>query len=158
MTLSMRTSKTRRGPDGRPVRDQGVTLIEIVISVALMGIVVSAVLAAVQVSIRSSSIAFKASEVETVLLNAGDRIARAPQKCEYEVYVDAAAQAEGWSVDATSVVVERLVANSGAPDDWATESCGNAVRPFDVQRLTITATDPTGQVTRTRTVIKSDVS
>ncbi len=139
------------------MRDEGITLIEIVITMALMGIVVSAVLAAVQMSIRSSSIAFKASEVETVLLNAGDRVARAPQLCNYEAYVDAAALAEGWSTDSVSVVVERLVANTGDPSDWVPETCPADVAPYDVQRLTISATDPTGQLTRVRTVVKSDV-
>ena len=43
------------------------------------------------VRIRSSSIAFSGAEVETVLLNASDRVNRAPQLCDYEAYVDAAA-------------------------------------------------------------------
>lgn len=145
----------------RPQRrrgDAGTTLVEIMISIALMGLTVAAVLAAVQTSIRSSSIAFTAAEVETVLLNASDRIARAPQLCEYEKYVDAAAQAGGWETDATSVSVERLAANTGGSGDWVAQTCPADVGPFDVQRLTITATDPSGEITRIRTVVKSDVN
>lgn len=159
MTMFMDTSTTQRGADDRPVRrDEGATLVEIVISVLLLGIVVAAGLNAVQTSIRSSSLAFTVGNVETVLLNASDRIARAPQLCDYENYVDAAALAEGWDSDATTVTVERLVTNTGAASDWAPQTCPADVGPFDVQRLTITATDPRGEVTRTRTVVKSDVN
>ena len=146
------------GANGAPQRDAGVTLIEIVISIVLLGTIVAAVLGAVQASIRSSSIAYTGAEVETVLLNASDRIARAPQRCEYEQYVDAAALAEGWEVDATTVTVELLVANTGAASDWAPQTCPDDVEPFDVQRLTITATDPSGRLTRTLIVVKSDVN
>jgi type II secretory pathway pseudopilin PulG len=139
-------------------RDHGSTLIEIMISITLMGIVVAAVLSAVQVSIRSSSIAFTGAEVETVLLNAGDRINRAPQRCQYEQYVDAAAAAQEWGPETTTVVVEILVANTGAASDWQPQLCDTSVGPFDVQRLTISATDPGGRITRTLTVVKSDVN
>ncbi len=142
----------------RSRRDRGVTLIEIMISVALLSIVVASVLSAVQMSIRSSSIAFKGAVTETVLLNASDRIARAPQLCNYEQYVDAAALAEGWGADSTSVTVELLTANTGAATDWVAQVCPADVGPFDVQRLSISATDPTGEVTRKRTVVKSDVN
>lgn len=138
--------------------DEGVTLIEIMVSIVLMSVIAGALLAAVQMSIRSSSIAFKGAAAETVLLNASDRIARAPQLCDYENYVDAAALAEGWDVAATTVTVERLVANTGSASDWSVQTCPADVGAFDVQRLTITATEPTGRVTRVRTVIKSDVN
>lgn len=128
------------------------------VSIVLMSVIAGALLAAVQMSVRSSSVAFKGAATETVLLNATDRIARAPQLCNYENYVDAAALAEGWDVAATTVTVERLVANTGAASDWSAESCPADVGAFDVQRLTITATEPTGRVTRVRTVIKSDVN
>jgi Tfp pilus assembly protein PilV len=146
-------------PFGQPTRprDPGSTLVEVIISIVLIGVVVSAVLAAVQVSIRSSSIAFTGAEVETVLLNAGDRINRAPQLCAYEQYVDAAAAAQEWGPETTTVTVEILVANTGFPSDWEPQDCNTSVGPFDVQRMTIVATDPSGDITRTLTVVKSDV-
>lgn len=150
------------GPSGRravPHRhDAGVTLTEILVSIALMGVLITAILAAIQTSIRASSIAYKGAQIETVLINASDRVSRAPQLCEYEAYVDAAALAEGWPDTALSVTVEKLVANTGAASDWAAQSCPADVRPFDVQRLVITATDPSVGITRTLTVVKSDVN
>ena len=146
----------RRTPPGR--RDQGATLTEIMVSVALIGVLLAALLGAVRASIQSSSIAFSGAEVETVLLNASDRVSRAPQLCDYEAYVDAAALSEGWDVATTSVSVEELVANTGNPSDWQPQSCPADVSPFDVQRVTITASNPDGSITRTLTVVKSDVS
>jgi len=139
-------------------RDSGATLTEIMISIALIGVLVAALLGAVQASIRSSAVAFDGAVVETVLLNASDRVSRAPQLCDYEVYVDAAALAEGWDVSTTTATVESLVANTGAASDWQPQSCPADVKPFDVQRITITASSPAGGTTRTLTVVKSDVS
>lgn len=141
-----------------PADDAGVTLVEIIISLFLMGVLLAAILSAVQVSIKSSSSVFTGAQVDTVLINASDRVTRAPQLCNYDVYVDAAALAESWPTDTVSVTVERLVANTGAATDWEPQTCPADVRPFDVQRLTITATDPSGDVTRTLTVVKSDVN
>lgn len=142
----------------RPRGDAGATMVEIIVAVVLMGLVLGAVMAAVQMSTRSSSIAFAAARVETVLLNAADRVNRSDQRCAYDEIVDAAAIAEGWDPDAVTVTVEMLVANTGDPSDWQPQVCPTAVEPFDVQRLTITATDPGGRITRTLTVVKSDVN
>jgi len=139
-------------------RDAGVSLPEILVSIVLMGTLLAAVMSAVQMSVRSSSVAFAGAQLETVLLNASDRINRAPQLCDYEAYVDAAALAEGWPDTTTSVVVEKLVANTGDPSDWQPQTCPADVGPFDVQRLTVTATNPAGTTTRTLTIVKSDVN
>ncbi len=137
--------------------DRGSTLVELLISIVLIGVVVTSMLAALRTSVLASSLVFDAARVETVLLNAGDRVARAPQQCEYEAYVDAAAVAEGWPLDTTSVVVERLVGDGTDPADWQPQACPDDVTAFDVQRLTITAAHPDGRITRTLTVVKSDV-
>ncbi len=143
-------------PENR--NDRGSTLVEILISIALIGLVVIAYLSAGHASISATSTVFDAAQVETVLLNAADRVARAPQRCDYEDYVDAAALAEGWSTDGISVSVELLTSNSGVPAaDWAPQTCPADVQAFDVQRLTITATDPDGKITRQITVVKSNV-
>lgn len=156
----MRTSSHRAGdrraaaPDDR---DRGSSLIEILISLVLIGTVVVSMMAALRSSITASSLVFEAAQVETVLLNAGDRISRAPQRCEYEAYVDAAAVAEGWPLSTTTVQVDLLVGDGTDPSDWQTQTCPDDVSAFDVQRLTITATHPDGKITRTLTVVKSDV-
>lgn len=138
--------------------DLGVTLIEMVVTIALLSLVVVGILGAVRTSISSSSSAYDAAELETVLINAADRIDRATQRCEYEDYVDAAALANGWPVASISASVELLVANTGNPStDWAPQTCPADVRPFDVQRVVVTASTPDGNNTRTMIVVKSDV-
>lgn len=147
-------------PD-RPRRrrgDRGFTLIEAVVTISLTGLVVAGIVASVRTLILSSSISYKAAEVETVVINAADRVARAPQLCDYEAYVDAAALANGWETSTVSSTVDRLVANTGNPStDWAPQTCPADVRPFDVQRITITVTTPDGRITRTAPVVKSEV-
>jgi len=145
------------GDEGAAPRDLGSTLIETLLALAITGMVMVALLGAVMMSVRSSALSFKVSEVETVLINASDRVARAPQMCDYRVYVEAAALAEDWPSSSVSVEVERLTGETGTEADWRPEGCTSAVSAFDVQRLTITATDPTGEITRTRIVVKSDV-
>jgi len=141
-------------PEAAQRTDRGSTLVEILISMVLIGTVVVSMMAALRSSVQASGLVFEAAKVETILLNAGDRVARAPQLCEYEQYVDAAALAEGWPLDATSVVVDRLDVATGT---WSTQNCPDDVGPFDVQRMTITASDPDGKITRTLTVVKSNV-
>ncbi len=144
-----------RSPDVRR-RDRGATLTEVLIAITLTGTLVVAVVSAILGSVKASSDAFQRAKVETVLLNANDKVNRAPQLCDYEQYVDAAALAEGWTVDDASVSVEILVANTGADTDWETQPCPADVAPFDVQRLTITVSDPAGRITESLTVVKSD--
>lgn len=144
-------------PPGDASTDRGATLIEMVLAVLLTGLVVLGLLAGIRTSVTASSIAYEGGQLETVLINAADRVQRAAQRCEYEGYVDAAALAQGWDVGTISVSAELLVANTGSTSDWAPQACPDDVQPFDVQRLTITATTPDGEITRTMTVVKSDV-
>ena len=137
--------------------DRGSTLIEVVIAILLTGLVVVGLMAGIRTSVTASSIAYEGAQLETVLINAADRVSRAPQLCEYEDYVDAAALAQGWPVSTLSVSAELLIANTGASSDWAAQACPDDVQPFDVQRMTITATTPDGELTRTMTVVKSNV-
>jgi Tfp pilus assembly protein PilV len=146
----------RRRPRGR---DRGASLIEIVIAISLLALVVGGVLAAVRTSISASSVAYEGGQLETLLLNAADKVQRAPQQCEgYEEYVDAAALAQGWDPALVSSSVELLVANTGDPSaDWTPQPCPADVGPFDVQRVEISATTPNGDLTRHLTVVKSSV-
>lgn len=146
-------------------RDQGTTLVEVLISLALISTLVAALIGAVLVSVGSSSVAFEGAKVETVLLNAADRIDRARQLCDYEEYVDAAAAAvdadNPWPASSITATVEKLVDNTGSPtNDWQPSDCATDpdVEPFDVQRITITASNPEGSITRTLTMVKSDVN
>jgi type II secretory pathway pseudopilin PulG len=137
---------------------RGFTLIEAVVTIALTGLVIAGLVASVRTLILSSSISYKAAEVETVVINAADRVGRAPQLCDYEAYVDAAALANGWDTATTSSTTERLIANTGNPaTDWEPQPCPADVGPFEVQRITITVTTPDGSITRTAPVVKSEV-
>lgn len=161
----MHQNERREAADGEPPRsppaptaDRGFSLVEAIVTITLTSLVVVGILAAVRASVKSSRVVYDAAELETVLINAADRVDRAEQLCDYEDYVDAAALAANWPVSALSASVETLVANTGDPaNDWAAQPCPADVRPFDVQRIVITATSPNGGITRTMTVVKSDV-
>lgn len=118
--------------------------------------VLNAVISSVDASDRNTGLA----QVETVLQNAADRVNRAPKKCDYTVYVQAAAQAQGWS-PTQATVIHRHYVPAALPTQagtWATGACDGAT-PADllVQLVTITVTEPKSGVVRTLQVVKSDV-
>jgi type II secretory pathway pseudopilin PulG len=156
----MRLTTTHRRSD-EPIRrsDRGFTMIEAVVTIALTASIVVALLAAVRTSVKASSTIYTAAQVETTLINAADRVGRAPQRCEYDEYVEAAAVAAGWPTTSAHADVELLVGNTGDPvADWAPQACPDAVGPFDVQRLTIRVTSPDDAISRTITVVKGNVN
>lgn len=154
------------GPSDTSVgRDHGYSLVEIAVTITLIGIVVIGLMSAVFTSITASTTSRSAARVETVIVNAADRINRAPKKCDYSVYAKAAVQTEGWAADRASVVQEYYVPGATAADagTWAT---GDALSPgckadeptdLLLQRVTLTITSPDGKVTRSIQVVKSDV-
>ena len=105
MTLD-RTDLTRTV---RARRDAGFSLVEIVISITLMGTVVVAIIGAVRTLVVASSVGREAAQVETVIVNAADRVNRAPKRCDYTVFVQAAVQSQGWQADSASVSHDRYV-------------------------------------------------
>ncbi len=142
------------------LRDAGATLTEILISIALLGSIVLAMSTAVLAMVRTSSTVFEIAQVETVLLNASDLVERSEQQCNYDNAVQGAAIAAGWPADSVSATVEILDTNTGNPGgDWKVlDVCTGAIEAFDVQRLVISAAHPTEEITRTLTVVKSNVS
>jgi len=176
----MRTNKRRldaRARDGRTWhrvarrrstrrRDEGFSLTEVVIAVALMGIIIVPLMSATFTSVAASSTSRQVAEIETVLQNAADRVNRAPVGCDYDLYVKAAAQSKGWDGNLASATYEYYVPGSSAraadAGSWASGGCpivdGLPVRTAGlVQLVTITITTDTGLVTRTIKVVKSDV-
>lgn len=164
MNFTTKVRRTcRREPDGRS-RDRGVTLIEVLITIALIGIVVIPILSAVQVSIRSSSAATDAAELETLLVNSIDRINRAPRDaypCDLSGPPTAAVITSGWPASQLVVAQEHLDTTTGG---WVAGACpispttGNPTfRNGLVQRITLTLTHPDRPITRTLQVVKSDV-
>lgn len=141
-------------------RDVGFTLVEVLVTISLMVLVVVPVMSAVSMSIRESSRSRSAAQVETAVVNAADRVNRAPKSCEYDVYVKAAVQSQGWSGDTATAAHERYVPASAPnlPGTWIPGACEiDAPTPLLVQRITITITSPDGIVRRSIQVVKSDV-
>jgi len=145
---------------GASRRDQGFTLPEIAISIALMGMLVVPIMSAVTTSIAASARSRSAAQVETAVVNAADRVNRAPKSCAYSEYVRAAVQSQGWPGDRAAVVEERFVPPTvlNQSGTWVPGAC-EIQTPTDllVQRITITITSPDGKARRTIQVVKSDV-
>lgn len=157
--------------------DAGYTLVEVVITITLLSIVVVGVLAGVQGSIRASVVARQNAQIQTVLLNAADRVNRAPKGCghmadgayvsHYRPYVMAAVWLQWPEYDGEVTVRERYyVPPAALPDDpnlgvsgtWTDGACSQDVpQALEVQLVTITITAPVGGATRTIEVVKSDV-
>lgn len=143
--------------------DRGFTFVETVLTVVLLGIVVVPVLAAVRGAIRVSAVTSDAAAVETVLVNAADRVQRAPDtSCDLAADAAAAAPAD-WPASSVSVVQEYLdLADGGA---WVTgtgargPACPDSTYPADevVKRITITVSSPDGSVRRHIQVVTSNV-
>ncbi len=157
------TQSRRRHRQGRSRGDRGFTYIEVVITIVLTGIVVLPILAAVRASIEAASVSRAAAEVETVLLNAADRVSRADRddfKCDFTLVAQQAAAVE-WS-DPSAITVEHAHWDQNV-SDWVVDSSGTAC-PGGVwnngllaQRIRISVTSPDANVTRTLEVVKGDV-
>jgi prepilin-type N-terminal cleavage/methylation domain len=155
-----RAGRTRRGRT-----DRGYSLIEIVITVTLLGVVVAGILTATATGIRASSVSRHAAQVETAIVNASDRVNRAPKRCDYTIYAQAAVQTQGWDPNTVTLSHEYYVPGTTPSQSGSWESgppsspgCPNAA-PDDllVQRVTLSITHPDGEVRRTIQVVKSDV-
>jgi type II secretory pathway pseudopilin PulG len=143
--------------------DEGVTLVEVVLSIALLGIVVVPLLLAVSASIRSSNVSESAAQVETLLVNAVDRVNRAPRndfQCDVSSPIVAAVETVGWPTSSATIVQEYLDEPTG---NWLSGT-GNLACPDStgfyngiVQRITITITSPDERVSRTLQVVRGDI-
>ena len=157
--------RTVRRTVRRGARDRGASIIEIVITISLLGVVVAAILTATATGIKVSSLDRSAAQVETAIVNASDRLNRAPKRCDYTIYAQAAVQTQGWDPNTVSLVHEYYVPGASAADEgsWlsgspAAPGCPGAA-PDDllVQRVTLSITSPSGDVRRSIQVVKSDV-
>lgn len=159
------SAQQRNNDDYKEQKDAGFSLVEIVISIVLMGTIVIAVLNATTMSIKASAVSRSAAQVETSIVNAADRVNRAPKRCDYTIYAQAAVQTEGWAADRVSVTHEYYEVGADATLDgtWVQGPAGSpgcaTIAPADllVQRVTISITSPDNKVTRTIQVVKSDV-
>ena len=141
-------------------RDNGFSLVEVVITITLMATVLMAIMNASLAGIKASSAATDVAQIETVLQNAADRVNRAPLKCDYGMYVSAAAQVAWGDPNLASASYKwyQPGADATATGQWNTGPCSTpGVAGKDVQLVTITVTSPNGRVTRSMQVVKSNV-
>lgn len=153
----------------RERREAGFSLVEIMITVSLMAIIIVPLLMAASTTIKASASSRNLSKVDTVLNNAADRVNRAPELCDYTIYIQAAALSQGWTVDEVSATYQYYQPGSSATvsGTWASGACAGCPptvacpggTPEDglVQRVTITVSSPNNVVQRTMEVVKSDV-
>ena len=158
-------------------RDPGVTFVEILITIVLMGTVVLGVLAATATLLRASKTSEDAARVETALVSAAERIERADRAtfdCDLSPLVVAAMRAE-FGIDETEARANLTIGQQWYQkehDEWIGE--GNSLWhpngqacPVDaanqpefqqglVQKVVIEMTSPESGVTRTLEVVKSD--
>lgn len=148
--------------EGFTVVDEGFTLVEVVMTIVLIAMTILPLIDATFTSIRASSTAREIAEVDTVLQNAADRVNRAPDRCDYDVYVQAAALSKGWSTAQISASyqyyepgVSALAADAG---NWVAGGCPGGIRtPRLIQLVTITVSSESGSINRSIQVVKSDV-
>jgi hypothetical protein len=145
-------------------RDAGVTFVETVLTVVLIGVVIVPVLAAVRSAIKTSTVVESAAQVETVLIDAADRVHRSPNGgsggCSFTGDAQAAAESVGWPAASVTVRHEYL----DEAGQWTTgtvpalPACPDGLNRLGLaKRITITVTDPDGRVSRTIQMVKSDV-
>lgn len=156
------TPDSERDGDARKAgADVGFSLVEAVVAVALVALAVVPLMLAGITSLRVSASGNMIAEVETVLVNAADRVNRASESCDYDVFVQAAALENDWQSSLATATYEHYVPGDNSPaeaGEWVTGACPGAQRPEGlVQRVTITITSPDGSISRSLVVVKSDV-
>jgi prepilin-type N-terminal cleavage/methylation domain-containing protein len=159
--------RSRRARPGDPTlravgSDSGFTLVEVVMTIVLISMTIVPLIDATFTSIKASSTIREVAEIETVLQNAADRVNRAPTLCDYTIYVQAAAQANGWTANRASATHKYYVPGTSAlaatPGSWVNGACPNNVRtPRLIQMVTVTVTSASGSISRKIEVVKSDI-
>jgi len=139
--------------DEDPARDRGSTFVEVVVTIVLVGVIIVPLLAAVRTSIRASSVAESAAVVETVLVNAVDRVNRAAiTDCDFTGEVKAAVETRGWPAGAATVEHAYLQSDGSWSPTQGPLDCEDQVR-----LITVTITHPDANITRTLEVVKGDL-
>jgi Tfp pilus assembly protein PilV len=149
-------------------------MIEILISVLLMGIAVSAILPALWVSVRASQTSDSKAEVLAVLSDAANRLSRAgwvicpdaDATGGYEAQVDAAAAEKGWGPDAVGITAisywdppTQRWTTTNALEAGGCSGADDSVTPDQtLQRVIVTAATPDGRFTQTIEVVLGDMS
>lgn len=142
--------------------DRGVSLVEVIVSIALTGGVVVSIMGALFTVVRASSQNDDAVKLQAVIGGATDQLVAVEwEGCpdgsgSYNNAAQSAAGRVGW--DAAAVTIVDVDYWSAAADDWV-ESCSGAATPGSVdalQRITINVQAPETGVSKSFDVVKSD--
>lgn len=142
------------------IADRGVSFVETVIAVVLLGVVIVPVMSSVMAVVSSSSDIRKTTRADSVLQDASDRINRTDLACNYVDLVVAAASTQQWPGSSVSVTYRRFIPGATPTVDgsWTTGSCVNGIVSDGlVQMVTITVRPPGEDYSRTLEVVKSNV-
>lgn len=148
-------------------------MIEVLITIVLMATVLTTLMVAVITGIRASVDAKGAAEIETMLINVGDRINRAPNTlCDFAPFAQYAADTYDWEGE---IVVHQFyyrlqVGASGQPDlqvpgEWVSKpsgdlypACrGNSREKQEVSLVVVEVHAADSNMARTIKVVKSGV-
>jgi prepilin-type N-terminal cleavage/methylation domain-containing protein len=148
-------------------KNEGYSLVEVVVAISLMGIVVLPLIIAAQGLITSSAQNRTRAKVETVLRNAADRINRADAGCYdnltgepiYQQHVNAAVESLKWNASQAQVTFQWYQTKDSISEagDWVSGICPPTGFEDDlVQMATITISSPDGKISKSAQVVKSD--
>lgn len=144
----------------RARHDDGFSLVEMVVTITLMGLAMIPLMVAALSLVKNSSYNRTATRVETVLSNAADRVNRATESCDYTIYYEAAVQAEVWAESQVSVSYAWYTPGASATTSgtWQAGACPvSGISDDLVQRVNITVTSPDGRISRSVQVVKSSI-
>lgn len=161
-------------------RDAGFTLVEVLISIVLMGTVIAAIVGGLLTLIRATETSQEQAEVEAVLIGAADNVSAAewtPCPLGYQQAVTNAMDNVGWTEGSATIILveywDRFDGPSLANGDWTEEipapdlepgrdgcqlSTARSLPPTTLQKMTIRVTSPSGNISRQIEVVKSIIT
>ncbi len=126
----------------RPSRDAGETLIEVVISIAIMGIAFVALLGGMLTAVSLSGLHREQADTQLQLVSAVEQVKAA-------LYAGNCAAAPQYSVPGVGIAVEYWNGVTFGP------TCFETLVPYyRMQRITLTITTTDGRVTSSQTILK----
>lgn len=166
------TAASRPHPQSRR-RDDGVSLIEVLVAIVLIGTVVTAILVSLRTSTKASAIDRDHAIAFSWLQAASDEIYRQPRvPCDtavdpiatYTDYARDAVRPPRWETSAAHIEVTNVEYlgrfNPDADFEWDASFCFEGgiylESPLYTQRVTIQATSPDGEIVKSLQMVKNE--